>query len=145
MELVRDYEPDKISNDELNDCIILKTIQLVAPMAPHIAEEMWEMAGQTESVFKSAWPEYDATEIVIRPERVTITADAVIGRVIIEIEIPVQVNGKLRDSIRVPVDAPQETVEEIAFKSSRIKAHTEGKQVVKTIYVKGRILNIVVR
>jgi len=145
MELVRDYDPHKISNDVLNDHIILKTIQLVAPMAPHLAEEMWEIAGQTESVFKSAWPESDATGIVIHPERVTITSDAVIGRVIIEIEIPVQVNGKLRDSIRVPVDASQETVEKIAFESARIKAHTEGKQVVKKIYVKGRILNIVVK
>jgi leucyl-tRNA synthetase len=128
MELVRDYEPTKIVNNELNDFVILKTVQLIAPMAPHMAEEMWETCGQASSVFKSEWPEYDP--------------DAVIGDTI---EIAVQVNGKLRDTIRVPADASQEAVEKAAFQSQRITAHVEGKQVVKKIYVKGRILNIVVK
>ncbi len=128
MELVRDYEPEKITDDELNDCIILKTIQLVAPMTPHMAEEMWEMTGRTESIFRSHWPEYDP--------------DAVVGDTI---TIAVQVNGKLRDSVTVLADASQETVEKTAFERGRIKAHTEGKQIVKKIFVKGRILNIVVK
>ncbi|HWR82062.1 MAG TPA: leucine--tRNA ligase [Candidatus Deferrimicrobium sp.] len=128
MELVRDFDPAKIANAELNDYIILKTIQLAAPMAPHMAEEMWEMAGFHQSVFKSGWPEYDPAAIV---------GDT--------IEIAVQVNGKLRDTIRVPANASQETVEVAAFESARVKAHIEGKQIVKQIYVKGRILNIVVR
>jgi leucyl-tRNA synthetase len=129
MELVRDYAPDKVTNDEFNDAVILKTIQLIAPLAPHTAEEMWELCGQrTPSVFLSQWPEYDP--------------DAVTGDTI---EVAVQVNGKLRDSIRVPADATQEIVEEAAFQSPRVQAHIEGKQIVKKIYVPGRILNIVVK
>ncbi|MEW5995593.1 MAG: class I tRNA ligase family protein, partial [Candidatus Zixiibacteriota bacterium] len=128
MELARDFESDKISNDEFNDYVILKAIQLIAPMAPHLAEEMWEMCGQTESVFKSGWPQYDP--------------NAVVGDTI---EIAVQVNGKLRDSVQVPADADQATVEQAAFARERVKVHTEGKQIVKKIYVKGRILNIVVK
>ncbi|RKX24084.1 MAG: leucine--tRNA ligase, partial [Candidatus Zixiibacteriota bacterium] len=80
MELVRDYQPDRLTNDNLNDFIILKTIQLVAPLAPHIAEEMWSTAGFNESVFLSSWP-------VVDP-------DALVGEMI---NIAVQINGKLRD------------------------------------------------
>ncbi|HVP07117.1 MAG TPA: leucine--tRNA ligase, partial [Candidatus Acidoferrum sp.] len=85
MELVRDFEPEKIQNEDLNDYILLKTIQMVAPLAPHLAEELWEMAGFCESVFRSGWPVHDPA--------------AIIGETI---EIAVQVNGKLRDSINVP-------------------------------------------
>ncbi len=128
MELLREYRPEKIANDTLNDYVILKTIQLAAPLVPHMAEEMWELTGHTESVFKSEWPEFDS--------------EAIVGETI---EIAVQVNGKLRDSIRVPVDATQETVEELAFQSKKVQAHLEGKNIVKKIYVKGRILNIVAK
>ncbi|MFH1374095.1 MAG: leucine--tRNA ligase [bacterium] len=146
MELVRDYRRDQINNDQLNDYIVLKTIQLAAPIVPHMAEEMWENCGQTESVFKSCWPKHDPNLPVevyrsgSGSSRFSQTVD--FG---LKIEIPIQVNGKLRDSIRVPVDASQETVEKIAFESSRIKAHTEGKQIIRKIFVKGRILNIVVK
>ncbi len=128
MELVRDYRPDQIKNDRLNDYIVLKTIQLAAPIVPHMAEEMWEKAEQTETVFKTSWPEYDPVAIVTD-----------------EIEVAVQVNGKLRDTVCVPANADQETVEKTAFECQRVKTHTEGKQVVRTIFVKGRILNIVVK
>ncbi len=128
MELVRDYEPSKISSDTLNDQIVLKIIQLIAPLAPHMAEEMWELVGFEESVFKSSWPEFDP--------------DAVIGD---EVEIAVQVNGKLRDSVSVPADADQATVEQAALASDKVQKHIEGKTVVKKIFVKGRLLNIVVK
>ncbi|MCP4683850.1 MAG: class I tRNA ligase family protein, partial [bacterium] len=81
MELVRDYNPDKTSSDALNDQVVLKAIQMVAPLAPHMAEEMWRLAGFEDSVFKSAWPEYD-------PE-------AIVGDTV---NIAVQVNGKLRET-----------------------------------------------
>ncbi len=128
MELVRDYQPEKIANDQLNDIVILKAIQMMAPLAPHVAEELWEAAGCSGSVFKSLWPDYD-------PE-------AVVGDTI---EIAVQINGKLRDTVVVPADSDQPTVELAAFGSEKIKAHTEGKEIVRKIFVKGRILNIVVK
>jgi leucyl-tRNA synthetase len=128
MELLRDFQPDKIKSDSLNDYVILKTIQLIAPMAPHLAEELWEKCGFSQSVFKSGWPAFDPEAVV---------EDT--------IQIAVQVNGKLRDSVSVPADSDQETVEKAAFESAKLQAHTEGKQIIKKIYVKGRILNIVVK
>ncbi len=128
MELTRDYEPEEITNDELNDQIVLKSIQMIAPLAPHLAEEMWQTAGFEQSVFKSQWPTFD-------PE-------ATVGDTV---EIAVQVNGKLRDTIVVPADADQPAVEEAGLDSERVQAHIEGKTIVKKIYVPGRILNIVVR
>ncbi|MBD3258009.1 leucine--tRNA ligase [candidate division GN15 bacterium] len=128
MELVRDYDPEQIGNDELNDYVILKTIQLIAPLAPHMAEEMWQLAGFEESVFKSAWPEYD-------PE-------AIVGDMI---ELAVQVNGKLRDTVQVPADCDQLTAEETALVSEKVQRHIEGKQIIKKIFVPGRLINIVVK
>ncbi|MBU0982843.1 MAG: leucine--tRNA ligase [candidate division Zixibacteria bacterium] len=128
MELVRDYNPSDITNDALNDQIILKTIQMVAPLAPHIAEEMWQLAGFETSVFNSSWPEFD-------PE-------AIIGDTV---EVAIQVNGKLRDTVIVPAEPDQETVEAAAFASEKIQTYTQGKQIIKKIFVRGRLLNIVVK
>ncbi len=128
MELTRDYVPEKIKNDKFNDYLILKVIQLIAPMVPHLAEEMWQKAGYSESVFRSEWPNFDP--------------DAVIGDLI---EIAVQINGKLRDTIKIPADSDQESVEKIAFESEKIQSYTKDNKIVKIIFVKGRILNIVVR
>jgi len=128
MELTRDYDAGKVTNNELNDAVILKAIQMAAPLIPHMAEEMWGAAGFKQSVFKSAWPEYDPA--------------AVVGD---EIEVAVQVNGKLRASVNVPADADQETVERAAFDNQKVRNFTDNKEIIKKIYVKGRILNIVVR
>lgn len=128
MELTRDFESVRISDDHLNDTIILKCIQLIAPLAPHTAEELWSRTGMKQSVFKSGWPSWD-------PE-------AIIGDLI---EIAVQVNGKLRDSISVSADVSQDEVERVALASDRVKAHLEGKHIVKKIYVPGRLLNVVVK
>jgi leucyl-tRNA synthetase len=128
MELLRDFRSDSVANDQLNDRVILNSIQIIAPLAPHLAEELWEQAGFNESVFRSRWPEFDP--------------DAIVGE---QIEVAVQVNGKLRGTVSVPPDADQETVEEAAFGDPKVKAHTDGKEIVKKIFVKGRILNIVAK
>ncbi|MFH2048742.1 MAG: class I tRNA ligase family protein, partial [bacterium] len=128
MELIREYEPEKVKNDQLNDYIILKIIQFMAPMIPHLAEEMWQKAGFKESVFRSEWPIFDP--------------DAVIGDTI---EIAVQINGKLRDTITIAAESNQEQVEKIAFESEKIQNYTKDMNIVKIIFVKGRILNIVVK
>ena len=128
MELLRDYDPEQVKNDELNDQLILKSIQLLAPLAPHLAEELWELAGYQDSIFRSSWPEYDSA--------------AVQGDTI---EIAVQVNGKLRDSVLVAAGADQAAVEKVAEQSAKVAAFTKGKQVIKKVYVAGRLLNIVVK
>jgi leucyl-tRNA synthetase len=128
MDLLRDFEVGQIKNNELNDCIILKAIQMAAPLAPHVAEELWEQTGHSESVFKSRWPIYDS--------------EAVQGE---SIAVAVQVNGKLRDTVTVPVDAGQSEVEAAAFASAKVQAHTQGKEIAKKVYVPGRLLSIVVK
>jgi len=128
MELLRDFDSQKIKNDKLHDQILLKTIQLIAPIAPHLAEEMWEIVGFRQSVFKSSWPIYDPS--------------AIVGNMI---KIAVQINGKLRDTVSIATDASQEVIEAAAFASSRIQSYTEDREIIRKIHVKGRLLNIVVK
>jgi leucyl-tRNA synthetase len=101
---------------------------MLAPMAPHITEEMWERSGNEYSVHAQDWPKWD-------PE---LAADEVITLV-------VQVNGKVRDKIEVPADIAEDAAKELALASEKVLAHTGGKTVVKVIYVPGRLVNIVAR
>ncbi len=128
MELVRDFEQAKPESGELSDYIILKSTQMIAPMTPHLAEEMWEEFGYSKSIFKSDWPKFNPY--------------AIVGDTIV---IAVQVNGKLRDSVSVPADSDQKTVETAAFARPKVQAFTDNKEIFKKIYVPGRILNIVVK
>jgi leucyl-tRNA synthetase len=128
MELIRDYEAANGLSVSFKNYVILKTIQLMAPFAPHLAEELWKECGQSGSVFKSAWPVFDPSAIVSET-----------------IEIAIQINGKLRDTVRVQRDIEQSGVEAAAFAIEKVKQSIAGKQIVKKIYVQGRILNIVVK
>jgi leucyl-tRNA synthetase len=103
-------------------------VLLLAPFAPYLAHELWEMLGERGSVLKAPWPKYDAA--LAKEE---------------EIEIPVQVNGKLRGRIVVSADASEETVLERALADEKVQAAIAGKQIVKKIYVPGRLVNIVVK
>ena len=101
---------------------------MLAPAAPHIAEELWARRGGPYSIHQQAWPEYDAA----------LAADEVI-------EIAVQVNGKVRDRVTVPAGADEAAVREAAFASANVLRYTDGQNVVKAIYVPGRMLNLVVK
>ena len=101
---------------------------LLNPIAPHITEELWEQAGFEGMLNETSWPEYDENKI---------KED--------EIEIPVQINGKLRARITVPAEADQDEVIAAAAVDETVSRLTEGKTIVKEIYVKGKILNIVVK
>jgi leucyl-tRNA synthetase len=101
-------------------------IQLVAPFAPHLAEELWEQFGHRESVFDSGWPPYDAA--LAREQTV---------------ELAVQVNGKLRGTVRIATDADQEQALAAALAVPAIARFVTGPSK-KVIFVRGRLLNIVV-
>ncbi len=103
-------------------------VQLLAPLAPHLSEELWEMMGNTESVFKSTWPEHDPKKIV----------DDVV-------ELGVQINGKVRGTIQIAPDAKEEEALELAKAQENVSKNLDGKEIVKVVYVAGRILNIVVK
>jgi leucyl-tRNA synthetase len=100
---------------------------LLAPSAPHLAEELWQRLGCPYSIHDQQWPEWDAA--LAAEEQITLV---------------VQVNGKLRDRIQVPVDIGEEEARELALASEKVKAHLEGKQVLRVIYVPGRLVNVVV-
>jgi leucyl-tRNA synthetase len=103
-------------------------VLLMAPFAPYLAHEMWEMLGEKGSLLRAPWPKYDAA---LGKEE--------------EIEIPVQINGKLRSRVVVPADATQEFVLERALADEKVRATIAGKQIVKKIYVPGKMVNLVVR
>jgi leucyl-tRNA synthetase len=103
-------------------------VLLLAPMAPYIAHELWEMIGEPGNLLKAVWPKYDAA----------LAAED-------EIEIPVQVNGKLRSLVVVPAAASEDQVKQAALADEKVKSAIAGKQVVKIIYVPKKLLNIVVR
>jgi leucyl-tRNA synthetase len=100
---------------------------LVSPFAPHIGEELWHRLGARDTLAYEPWPAYD-TELV---------KDDVI-------EIGVQVNGKARGSVQIAVDADEDTAKAAALADARIQQFTTGKALKKVIYVKGRILNLIV-
>ena len=105
-----------------------RLVLMLAPIAPHMAEELWERSGGAYSVHSQRWPEWD-------PE---LAADEVITLV-------VQVNGRVRDKIQAPADITEDAARELALASERVAAHTEGRNVARVVYVPGRLVNVVAR
>jgi leucyl-tRNA synthetase len=101
---------------------------LLAPMAPYFAHELWELAGETSTLLKAPWPKYDAA----------LAAED-------EIEIPVQVNGKLRSVVVVPAAATEDRIKQAALADDKVRAAIAGKQVAKVIVVPKKLVNIVVK
>ena len=105
-----------------------KLVLMLAPFAPYLAHELWEMLGETSDLLRAPWPQYDPA--LAKEE---------------EIEIAIQVNGKVRSRIVVPADATEDQVRELALADEKIKAAIEGKEIVKVLVVKGRLVNIAVK
>ena len=102
--------------------------RLISPFAPHISEEFWSVLGNETSITYAKWPEYDPAK----------TLDD-------QVNVAVQVNGKLRHLIDIPRDSVQEYAEKIAKESNKVNMHLEGKTIVKVIFVKNKLLNFVVK
>ena len=115
------YKAERLPRKAMNDFL-----QLLSPIAPHIAEELWERMGHGDTITYEPWPEYDEAWTVDQ-----------------EIEIVIQVNGKIVDRIKVAADAPEDELERLAKASGRVQELTSGKTVRKTIVVKGKLVNIV--
>ncbi|MFZ0283888.1 MAG: class I tRNA ligase family protein, partial [Terriglobales bacterium] len=103
-------------------------VLLLAPFAPYLAHELWETLGEKGSLLKAPWPKYD-------PELAKED----------EIEIPVQVNGKLRSVVVVAAGSSEDVIREAALADTKIKAAIAGKRIVKKIVVPGKLVNIVVQ
>jgi leucyl-tRNA synthetase len=103
-------------------------VLMLAPFAPHLAAELWEQTGHQDAVLRQPWPKFD--EALARED---------------EIEVPVQINGKLRSVVRVATDASKEALEDAARNDEKIQATLNGKTVVKVVVVSGKLINFVVR
>jgi leucyl-tRNA synthetase len=103
-------------------------VQMIAPFAPYVSAELWERLGQSSVVFRTAWPE----------------ADKELARES-EMEIPVQVNGKLVNVVKVPAESNQEAVQAAALADERVAARIAGKTIVKVVVVPGKLVNLVVK
>lgn len=102
-------------------------VQMLSCIAPHVGEEMWQKLGHDEGISYTKWPTFDPSKLVVA-----------------EVEMAVQVNGKLRAKITVAKDEDQEKVKEIALAEDNVKKFTEGKEIKKIIVVPNKIVNIVV-
>ncbi len=132
MELVNEMyrwlgEENDPGQEAMPVCRVLRVLSTVmAPFAPHFAEELWQRLGGAGSVFDQSWPGYDKAAL----ETKTIT-------------LVVQVNGKLRDRIEAPADADNTTLEQLALNSAKVAGLIEGKTLRKTIVVPGKLVNVV--
>jgi leucyl-tRNA synthetase len=124
MILVNEMEKEKeIFEDDYKTLIII-----LAPFAPHICEEIWhEKLGHKESIFQEKWPKYDPE--LIKDEM---------------FELIVQISGKVRDKIMAKMDISESEAKEVAMQSEKVKGNISGKEIKKVIFVKNRLINIVV-
>lgn len=102
-------------------------LQILSPFAPHLAEDIWFSLGEKKSIHKSSWPKWDKKKIIDET-----------------VKIAVQVNGKVRGEIVISNDSSEEEVKDIALKDNNIVPWIENKEIKRVIYVKGRIVNIVI-
>jgi leucyl-tRNA synthetase len=113
-------------------CVVRESVEalirMLAPFAPHTAEEMWETLGYDSGLTDAAWPEFNAD---------VAKAD--------EVEIPVQVNGKVRGRVTVAADIADDELQRIALADSGVRAHTTGKTIRKVVIAKGRLVSVVVQ
>jgi len=121
-----------LANAMANEKIISRAmwenfLKIFAPFAPHITEELWEKLGNKKSIHLEKWPVYDSALITEE-----------------EVSLVVQVNGKLRDTIKVRADISEEEAKKVAMESEKIKKWIEGKEIKKMIFVKGKLINIVI-
>lgn len=116
-------EQEEITKDDYRTFLIL-----LNPIAPHITEELNEKYALGEAICKSSWPKYDIAKTVDQ-----------------EKEIAVQVNGKVRATITININEDEESIKEKALTAENVKNHTAGKEIVKVIIIKGKIVNIVVK
>jgi leucyl-tRNA synthetase len=112
--------------DNVPHDVLERFVQLLAPYAPHLAEEIWEQLGHTNSIFESEWPSYDSS----------LAHD-------LKIQMPVQINGKVRVTLEVDADISEREAVELALADTDVQRYVEGKELKKVVFVKGRLLSIV--
>jgi leucyl-tRNA synthetase len=128
MELLNVMDDLDLEKSQVFGYSVEKLAQILAPFVPHLSEEIWSMMGHKESIFKSKWTEYDKE--ALKEEEITFV---------------VQVNGKLRASMSLPINTPENKAKQIALNDDKVKKFIENKNIVKTIFVPDKLINIVVK
>ncbi len=132
MELVNDLAAQEPLEQDISPAILKAVLEgmvlMLSPMAPHICEELWEMLGHSDGVYSQEWPRY--SDELAREEQV---------------EVPIQVNGRVRARIMVDAGLPEQELQNRAASDSRVAPLVAGKQIVKVIVVPNKLVNIVVR
>jgi leucyl-tRNA synthetase len=125
-EITKNFENVRV---DVKAYVLERFIYLLAPLAPHFAEEVWEILGSDKSIYENPkWFKADKDALVVD----TIT-------------IVIQVSGKVRGKVEMPINATEEEIKTEVWKDDKVKSHTEGKTIVKEIYIKGKIYNIVAK
>ncbi|MGH2575838.1 MAG: class I tRNA ligase family protein, partial [Ignavibacteria bacterium] len=114
--------------EKLPKSVLEKFLKLLSPFAPHLAEELWERLGHSETISFEKWPDYDA-------KKISKNVVTVVG----------QVNGKIRTKIEVDTDLDEEKLKKLIKSDDKIQKYINGKQIIKEIVVKNKLVNIVIK
>ncbi len=120
------YLNEAVKNTDFLKEVLVDYIKLLAPFAPHFSEEQWENLGMGYSIFNEKWPEFNPAALVKD-----------------EVEIAIQINGKIKSKINVSTSSSEDEIKEASLNDETIKSNLEGKTVRKVIVIKGRLVNIV--
>ena len=123
-----DFKPQNETEEKVLKEGVETLLLLLSPIAPHISEELWHRIGHDELIVLQPVPTPDEGALKVE-----------------EVEIPVQINGKVRAKVKVPFGADEETVKEIVLENDRVKGYLDGREVKKFIYINNKLVNIVVK
>jgi len=122
MTLVHEIQKTEVRPREAVETLVL----ILSPFAPHLGEELWERLGHEAPIVRVPWPTWDEALCVEN-----------------EVEVVIQVNGKVRDQVKVPLDTPEEELERLARENEKVRKHLGGRDPRKVIVVKNRLVNVV--
>lgn len=122
------YLQEPVKNSVALTETVVDFLKLLAPFAPHFTEEQWSLLGNTSTIFNEKWPEFNPSALIKD-----------------EVEIAIQINGKIKEKINVPSNLDEEGIKSASLENETIKANIADKTVVKVIVIKGRLVNIVVK
>lgn len=125
---IANYQKGKNRSSEYEKAVLVDFVKLLAPLAPHYMEEVWSRFGNTDSIFNVKWPEFDEAKTISK-----------------EIEVVVQINGKIKARIMIPANAEKDVMIDIAKSNETIAKELEGKNIIKEIAVPNKLVNIVAK
>jgi len=114
------------SQEKISKKTYLDFIKILSPFAPHVCEELWQILGGKKSIVLESWPKYDGTKLVSSKAKIV-----------------VQINGRMKTTIEVQIDSPQDVVEREALKNEAVVKWVDNKKIVKKIFIKNKIINFV--